>query len=204
MNKRLGKRLLFAALLAGSAAATQAATVWDESSHGDFSGLYDAPTALTLGLGGNVILGLTGLTPEGTDRDYFSFVVTNGAILTSLTLLDNTFVSGGVSFIGLQVGSRFTKPFDQIQPVDVLGFVHYDTSFVGVDMLPLLDGPVFNGLPSGIYTAWVQDTGGSAAGYGFDFTVSSAPVPLPGAVWLLVSGALSLGALRRRRAATAA
>ncbi len=121
-------------------------------------------------------------------------------MLTSLTLLDNTFVSGGVSFIGLQVGPQFSKHFDQIQPTDPLGFLHYDTSFVGLDMLRQLDG-AFTGLPSGIYTAWIQDTGFGSAGYGFDFTVSAAPVPLPGAAWLLMSGMLGLGAIRRRRAA---
>lgn len=175
-------------------------TVWDESVDPDFSGLYNAPTALTFSLGSNQIFGLTGMTPQGTDRDYFSFVVPEGMKLTSLTLLDGTFVSGGVSFMGLQVGSQFTKPFDQIQATDLLGFLHYDTSMIGQDLLPSLDGP-FTGLTSGVYTAWVQDTGGGSAGYGFDFTVSAAPVPLPAAAWLLMSGVLTLGAWRRKRAA---
>ncbi len=152
----------------GSAVASHAATVWDESVNGDLSGIYNAPTALTLALGSNEIFGLTGMTPEGTDRDYFSFVVPQGMTLTSLTLLDGTFVSGGVSFIGLQVGSQFTKPFDQIQATDLLGFLHYDTSMIGQNMLPSLDG-AFTGLTSGVYTAWVQDTGGGSAGYAFDF-----------------------------------
>jgi hypothetical protein len=124
-------------------------------------------------------------------------------MLTSLILLDGTFVSGGVSFLGLQVGSQFTQPAEQIQAGDLLGFLHYGTDLIGQDLLPLIDGP-FTGLPSGVYTAWVQDTGGGAAGYGFDFQLTAAPVPLPGAVWLLASGALGLGALRRRRAAAAA
>jgi hypothetical protein len=201
--KRFRTRLALTALALGASATVPAATVWDESLDADFSGDFAAPTALAFGLGSNVILGTTGDPGQGTDRDYFSFVVPEGAVLTSLILLDNTFVSGGVSFIGLQVGARFTRPFDQIQASDLLGFLHYDTGFVGRDMLSLIDGP-FAGLPSGVYTAWVQDTGGGTAAYGFDFNVTAAPVPLPGAVWLLASGALGLGALRRRRGTPAA
>lgn len=201
--KHFRSQLLLAILALGSAVAAPAATVWDESVNPDFSGSFDAPTALTLGLGSNVILGTTGNTGQGTDRDYFSFVVPAGATLASLVLLDNTFVSGGVSFLGLQVGSQFTKSAEQIQPADLLGFLHYGTDLIGQDLLPLVDG-TFTGLPSGVYTAWVQDTGGGLAAYGFDFNVTAAPVPLPAAAWLLLSGALGLGALRRRRAVGAA
>jgi len=201
--KRFCTRLLLAALALGAAAAAPAATVWDESVNPDFSGNYAAPTALTFSLGSNVIFGSTGNLGTGTDRDYFSFVVPQGTMLTSLVLLDGTFVSGGVSFLGLQVGSQFSKSAEEIQAVDLLGFLHYGTDLIGENLLPLIDGP-FTGLPSGIYTAWVQDTGGGTAGYGFDFQVTAAPVPLPGAVWLLASGALGLGVLRRRRVANAA
>ena len=201
--KRLCAPLLLTALALGAAAAAPAATVWDESVNPDFSGNYAAPTALTFSLGSNLIFGSTGNPGAGTDRDYFSFVVPQGTILTSLILLDGTFVSGGVSFLGLQVGPQFTKSAEEIQAGDLLGFLHYGTDLIGQDLLPLIDGP-FTGLPSGVYTAWVQDTGGGTAGYGFDFQLAAAPVPLPGAVWLLASGALGLGALRRRRVTAAA
>lgn len=201
--KRFGSRLLLAALAIGAAAAAPAATVWDESINGDFSGLYNHPSILSLGAGSNVILGMTGNPGTGTDRDYFTFIVPSGGTVTSITLLDNTFVSGGVSFMGLQVGSPFSKPANETQATDLLGFVHYDTGMVGTSLLPFLQG-TFNGLPSGVYTAWVQDTGGGSAEYGFDFVLSGTPVPLPGAAWLLVSGVLGLGAVRRRNRAQAA
>jgi hypothetical protein len=194
MKFAIGLKILAAAVVFMSCTAAHAVTAWNESSNGDLSGDWLAPTTLILSAGSNIIIGSTGNNGQGVDRDYFNFTLPVGATLISLKLLGNTAVSGGVSFIGFQNGAQFTSPAT-VQPQDLIGFAHYGNDLIGIDMLPsIIFG--FNGaLASGTYTVWVQDTGGPAT-YGFDFGVTS--VPLPGAGVFLLSGLLGLTVLRRR------
>ena len=191
------KAFLVTVACLGSCAA-HASTLWDESSNGDFSGNGLAPTALLLSAGVNTILGSTGNGGQGVDRDYFSFVIPDGGHLTSIRLTGDTNVSGGVSFLGLQGGPQLTVTPTGGGAENLIGFLHYGNDLIGQDLLPNLAPGFAGGLPGGIYSAWVQDTGGPAT-YGFDFTVAAAPVPLPGAAMLLFSGLLGLRTLRRRR-----
>ena len=74
--------------------------------------------------------------------------------------------------------------------------MHYGTDLIGSNLLTSLT--TSGSLPSGIYSVWVQETGGPVE-YGFDFELT--PVPLPAAAPLLLSGLLGMAALRRRRSA---
>jgi len=176
----------------------QAATAWSESSSGDLSNDGLAPTLLSFGLGSNTVFGGAGNSGEGIDRDYFSFVVPVGMALTGLTLLDGTSISGASSFLGLQAGPQLTVTPSGAGVENLLGFLHYGNDQIGTDLLPTLAVGMTGGLPSGAYSVWVQETGGSIQ-YGFDFAISAVPEPFGAS--LLAVGLLVL-AVKRRRAAT--
>jgi hypothetical protein len=200
MKCRILAQRIAVAVLCGSAFAAQAAIVWDEAASGDLSGNGLSPTILPFAAGSNTVLGTTGVPGNGSggvDRDYFSFVVPTGMTLDSIILRPETNVIGGVSFAAMQVGPQVTvDPVNGSPIANLLWYGHYDTSLVGSNILAYL-GP--GALPAGTYSMWVQDTGGGSTDYGFDFNV--APVPLPGAAGLMISGLAALGALRRRRVA---
>src|SRR4029077_11182983 len=135
--------------------------VWDESVNGDLSNDQFAPTSLVFGTGLNRVVGPTGNPGDGTgvDRDHFSFTVPTGVVWNSLTLLGNTAVSGGVSFIGIQPGSQVTvDPTSGDGQQAMIGFGHYGNNQIGSDLLPALIFNYSGSLPSGTYSIWVQDT----------------------------------------------
>lgn len=182
------------ATLAASQGA-HAAMLWDESVNGDFSNSGAAPTALTLGIGSNQILGTTGNAGQGVDLDYFTFTLAPGQTLTSITVLANTFVSGQFSFIGIQPGPQVTVSPSGAGAQALLGWAHYGMPDIGTDLLASQISP---GVPltAGAYSVWVQDTGGPAT-YGFDFSTVQA-VPLPPSLLLMASSLFGFGFLRRR------
>jgi hypothetical protein len=185
---------LVATVALGSIAFTaHGSTLWDESVSGDLSSNGLSPTSLAAGLGSNIVLGTAG-APQGSDidRDYFSFTVPDGALLSSIMLLPNTAVAGGFSFIGIQPGPQLTVSPGGAGASAMIAFGHYSNAEIGTNILPSLGQ---QSLPSGTYSFWVQDTGG-AANFGFDFQI--APVPLPGAALLFFSGLFGLSVLRRK------
>jgi hypothetical protein len=172
-----------------------AATAWDESLAGDFSGDGLAPTAVAMGLGSNVILGSTGDSGMGVDRDYFRFTVPDGAALTGLVVLSNTTVSGSTSFIGLQAGPQLTVSPSGAGAAALLGFMHYGGDSVGQNLLPNLASGLGGTLPGGTYSVWIQEIGGPVT-YGFEFAITAIPEPGMGA--LMAAGLLGLAGWRRR------
>src|SRR5262245_20503247 len=111
MKRRFSSRVnaaALAAVLSVASAGAGAATTWDESRQGDLSTNGLAPTFLSMTRGANSVLGTTGNSGSGVDRDYFSFTVPLDMVLASIVVLDNTAVSGSVGFFGMQIGPQLT------------------------------------------------------------------------------------------------
>jgi hypothetical protein len=185
--------------LAGTAAASPV-IVYSEAIQGDFSGLFSAPTPVSLTAVENEIIGTTGASSVGSVRDYFTFTIAEGAYLRSLTLVSSSLGDGGAQFMGLQQGPAFT--FDPTlagsHMGDFLGYTHFSPANNGSNLLLMLgaNGIGFNGpLGAGQYTLWIQDTSGGVANYDLVAEV----VPEPGTMLLMLSGLGVLAKTRRRR-----
>lgn len=182
-------------LLLGSAAA-HAEIVWNEADAGDLSNDRLVPTALTVSLGANTVIGTIGGGGPTTDRDYFSLVVPSGAELSAVMVNPGSGVSGSSAFFALQAGGQITATPEGQNVGDLLGFGHYGTDAIGTNLLAMLLPPGTSTLPAGRYSFWVQETGGVVP-FDFDFVISAVPEPAPAA---LFAAGLALLAWRRRRA----
>ena len=197
MRSLVGLRILLCTFILCSALAAQAATRWDESVDGDLSSDGLAPTPLLMGAGSNLVLGLVGNSGLGIDRDYFSFLVPTGSTLAAIKLLSNTAVSGGASFIAIEPGAQLDVSPSGAGVERLIGFAHYGNDQIGTNILPDMAISFSGALPSGVYSVWVQDTGGPAT-YGLDFVISSA-VPEPGSLLMLACGLAMVAGVTRRR-----
>jgi len=202
------------ALFCMVAASSGQAFNYDESLHGDLAGTLaasggDNPTVLTATPGINSIaLGV----PAGGDRDYFTFDVPSGHLLSSI--VHKSYESAdNLSFIGFQSGTKLTEPLPPATNAgNLLGYLHFGPTTV---LSASNDGEIIDDLgasgsatpaaigfapplPSGSYTFWVQQTGVEAS-YAFDFVLT--PVPEPEQWALMLGGMILLGArLRKARA----
>ena len=198
-------RLLLCALLStGALSGAHAATAWDESVSGDLANIGTGPTALTLGLGTNIITGTTGRSAAGVvDRDYFVFTLPTGWRLDSVTMLPGTTFLGpsGLGFIAVQAGTQVTVNPTGGSASGLLGWWHYNQNDMGTDILPSM-GSAFGAtgfvgsLPAGSYAFWIQETTTGTAAYNFDFGVSA--VPEASSALMLLAGLAGLAFLRRR------
>lgn len=199
-------RTLTLLLASGFAAPGLAVTAWDETAHGDLSGVAGAPTLLVFGSGSNTVSG--SIANPADTRDFLHFVIQPGFQLSALRLLsyDNLGTSapqdGNRGYHAIQNGVVGLVPAVGNSNA-FLGGDHLDPSAPGTDLLPQLGGANrlagtgFSGpLGAGSYVYVVQQTGAQLNGYSLDFVVT--PVPVPAALWL-VTPALALMAARRRR-----
>ena len=179
-----------------------AATVWDESVHGDLSTDPGAPTGVALGLGSNLVIGSV-QTPNDT-RDYLTFTIPVGKALQSLLLNQYEDLDvggpGDRGFHGIVVGGTSFVP-DGNPIGNFLGTDHLDPEPSGTDILPDLGTTNLGAqgftppLGPGTYTYHVQQTGPELSGYALDFVI--VPEPTSTALGSLAAG--SLLARRRRR-----
>ena len=198
--------VLLASAFLYCAAAAHGATIYDESVSGDLSNSGLTPTLLTVSLGSNELFGTTGKTNNIIDRDYFTFTVPPGLELTAITVLPGTETLGtlGASFIGIESGPQVTISTAATDATGLLGWYHYTTGDIGVDILPLMgtSGLGSTGftapLPAGTYSFWVQEASAGTVAYGFDFTVAA---PEPASWTMLLTGLATLVGKTARRAA---
>jgi hypothetical protein len=186
-------------------AAVYGAVIHDENTDGDLSNSGLTPTFLTVSLGSNQVLGVTGSRPD-VDRDYFTITVPAGAFITSIILLPGTVSLGpeGESFIGIQKGPQVTVPVFPADATGLLGWMHYEADDVGTNILPAMGTSDFGAdgfkppLPSGKYSFWVQDLDNGTAPYGLDINIAT-PEPGSAAMVLTALGLIAGRVVRRRR-----
>jgi hypothetical protein len=197
--------LLACAFLYGTAA--RGDTLYNESVSGDLSNSGLTPTLLTVSLGLNDIFGTTGKSAAGViDRDYFTFTVPQGQYLTAITVLPGTQTLGalGESFLGIESGSQVTVSTAATDATGLLGWFHYGSGDIGVDILPLMgtSGLGSTGftapLSSGTYSFWLQEASVGTVNYGLEFTVAT---PEPACWTMLLTGMAALVGKTARRAA---
>jgi len=196
--------LLACAFLYGTAA--HGDTIYNESVSGDLSNSGLTPTLLTVAFESNDLFGTTGKTGTVIDRDYFTFTVPQGLRLTAITVLPGTQTLGalGESFIGIESGPQVTVSTAATDATGLLGWFHYGSGDIGVDILPLMgtSGMGSTGftapLPSGTYSFWLQEASVGTVNYGLEFTVAT---PEPASWTMLLTGLTALVGKTARRAA---
>ncbi len=208
------KKILFAAAVCALLAAAPAiATIYNEAVSGDLSNDQAAPTALTLTLGSNSVIGTVNGFDNGDGQDWVSFTIPTGFVMTSY--VNSKYGSADdQGFTGFQFGSSFSG--DEFTAGSYAGYAHFGTaatnplppsSTVGVNLLPLMANPSFSigatgftrPLAAGTYTFLIQQGDPATTSYQFDMNVRSVSVPEPGSsLCLLGMGGLAILALRRR------
>jgi hypothetical protein len=204
-----------AAMLAVSclASSARASVLYDESVSGDLSNNQAAPTARTLSVGTNSVLGT--VNGSGDSQDWIAVAVPSGFTLSGCVLAN--YVSGDAQgFTGMQAGSSFVG--STVNPASYLGYSHFGTgatngslpptNLINANLLPIMAGNSPGGtsagaqgftapLAAGTYTFLIQQLGGATT-YQFDFNVTPVPEPVTfGTVALGLAG-MTLHRPRRR------
>ena len=170
----------FCLLVLGSTVTLPAATVWNETANGDLSSNRLAPTAVSVAVGNNDVIGSVVGNPS--DLDYLTITVPAGDELSQI-ILESFTSTDQKGFIGVQPGSTFTEPATGTNPAHLLGYTHFGPGAgnVGLDILPGMGtGAGSQGftapLGAGAYTFWVQQLG-ALTSYDFNFVVKPVPEP---------------------------
>lgn len=207
MQSNVTNMLAAIALSVGLAAPSLAAITFNEAVNGDASDDPTAPTNLgSLGFGLSTITGKFGRPPNAPlggpadepELDYISFTVPAGGQLDSFRVL-SVDIGGAFSFLAIEAGPQVSVPWFTVDPSPLLGWYHYGSVDLNVDILPGMgvgQGAIgFSGpLGPGTYTLWLMELDQFRA-YDWSFELRVVPAPSTAAV-LLGAGVL---ASRRRR-----
>jgi hypothetical protein len=186
----------------GYFSASSAAVIYDESISGDRTA-DSTQVPLVLGSGSSEIIASFTYTPSLYDADSWVFTVPVGLQLNSWSVSysrDQTVdvVNAGWSLYQGILGSG------AVQLPGSEGIISYNPS-LGPAGSPSPDTWFETLLPlqAGTYSLMSAGNGRGAAGglVPYSFTLQTAPVPLPAAAWLLLSGIGGLAAMRKRRLA---
>ena len=160
-------------LLVIAMAVPAAALTHDEGSNGDLSSLEGAPTPLAFTLGANKIIGTVNGLP--LDRDYITFTVPAGQVLSHINLL--SFSPNNLSFSSLNTGATSFIPSGATIGSFLAG-IHIDANDIGDDLLVFYDtrSVTTNSLPSpslgpGTYSWLIQQTSPIVQSYSIEFVL---------------------------------
>src|SRR5206468_1992584 len=115
------KTLAIAMLLAALAVPAAAGVIWDEGTDGDLSTNAAAPTPITFATGSSTIKGTVSGTP--LDRDYITFTIDPGKVLTHLWL--HTWDPDDIGFSSFNAGSTSFVPSGATNALFLSG-IHLD------------------------------------------------------------------------------
>ena len=153
----------------------------------DFSSDAATPTPLAFSLGTNTITGSVS-TGSGDTRDYITFTIAPGQVLSALRLITYQQpggVTGNRGFHALNSGATSFIPGAATE-ANFLGGDHVDPLPSGTDLLPELSNGDTAGvgftvpLGPGTYSYVIQQTGPQVSEYSMQFVVT-APPPVPAA-----------------------
>lgn len=158
-----------------------AAALHDEAVNGDISSDPNNPLPLQLADGDNQIRG----SVVAPDVDYITVNIPAGSQLSGLVLDEYVSLSTR-SFIAVQAGSVFTELPATAAVENLLGYAHFGTDMLNIDILEAIaTGPGSQGfsgaLPAGDYTFWIQETGNDNADFALTFQITAADTPEPAA-----------------------
>jgi len=161
------------------------ATTWDESTNGELSGDPAHPTVFALTPNSaNPIFGT--LSPN--DRDYITFTVPAGYVITPLNLGD-LFLAGGSAYAALNIGSTSYIPGPSTN-ANFLSAIDVTTADVGKDLLYFFvnRSVIPNSLSTlylgaGTYCFLIQKTDTFAQNYILAFYMLAGPVATESSTW---------------------
>lgn len=163
-------------LLLALATPANTAIIHDESVDGDLSTDPSNPTPLVFALGGNTILG-TVSNPGTPDRDYLTFTIPAGQVLTALNLLALT--PDNLAFTAFNSGPTSFVPSGSTSGSFLAG-IHIGAAEVGSNLMPLFvtNSVTTNSLPTpslgpGTYSFIIQQTSNVVQPYTLEFVLET-------------------------------